>query len=131
MLRVAHKIIIQAYYKILIESTCFSKKSVEIAMKIIMCKKYTQTNRTTECKTCRTPSSDYKTSTLDVVLTPIRRRRRAGYKTLWIPDSYKTDSMILGQTSYLFHLHCVEHRISIIQSNSQFNLSSMTGKHNV
>ena len=34
-------------------------------------------------------------------------RRRAGYKTLWIPDSYKTDSMILGQTSYLFHLHCV------------------------
>ena len=42
----------------------------------------------------------------------------------------KTASMILGQTSYLFHLHCVEHIISIIQSNSQFTLSNMTGKHN-
>ena len=54
----------------------------------------------------------YKTSALDVVLTPIRQggRRRAGYKLYRFQIRINTDTMILGQKSYLFHsFHCVEH----------------------
>ena len=66
-------------------------------------------------------SSCYKTSALDVVLTPIRQggRRRAGYKLYRFQIRINTDTMILGQKSYLFHsFHCVEHiRSHTVQSS--------------
>ena len=62
MLRVVHKIIIQGYLKCWWSLRVFQKHCSLInslkkkkAMKIMMWKKYTQTNYTSDSKTCRTP----------------------------------------------------------------------------